>query len=306
MATATIKSVPEDFRVFEQLDLEFSGVGEHAYFLVEKTGWNTRDVARAIAEAYAVREMDVGYAGMKDKQAVTQQWFSVVTPADRWLPDLPGIRCLEHARHTRKLRRGQHQGNRFELVLRNVCGADAAAFRALADGFPNAFGSQRLSTDNEAQARAWIQQRPHRKNKRQRRSQREGWHLSVLRSVLFNKVLAARCEHAAAHGQAGPGWLIEGDVAVDGQPTGPLWGRGRSATQAAALTVEQAALAEEAGLCEALEHSGLDQARRKLYEIPGALEVTSPARDQLLLCFTLPPGAYATTMLAALVHLEEQ
>lgn len=300
-ASAKFKTVPEDFRVTEELDLAFSGAGEHAYFLVEKRAWNTRDIALQIAQAYQIAELDVGYAGLKDKQAVTRQWFSVRTTADKWLLNLPGVSCLAEHRHSRKLRRGQHACNHFEIVLRDVCGAAPDDFATLADGFANTFGPQRVSASNVTQATEWILQR------RQRRlsKRRQGWHLSVLRSELFNNVVASRCQLAQQQACAGPGMLLEGDVVVDGQPTGPLWGRGRSTTQAHALQLEQQALAPFAEICNALEFSGVEQARRKLFEAPLNLRVEALAEHQLLLNFALPPGVYATTMLSTRVLLEE-
>ncbi len=277
------------------LDLEFSGSGEHAYFLVEKTGWNTADVAREVASAYNVAPVAVGFAGRKDKRAVTRQWFSVVTDEDRWLPQLPGVRCLRQARHQRKLRLGQHSANRFELVLREARNCSAELLQSLQQGFANAFGPQRLSAQNVEQAQTWILQRRRRRISRQR----SGWHLSVLRAELFNRVLQARCAAGSA------ATLIEGDVAEDGLPTGPLWGRGRSAASGEALAVEQAALASAARLCEALEFSGVSQARRKLFELPRGLRVQSLGVDCFELQFTLPPGAYATSMLASRICLSE-
>ena len=80
--TAVIKARPEHFRVTEDLGLALDGQGEHAYFFVRKRGLNTLDVARALAEACGVRVSDVGFAGRKDKHAVTEQWFSVPSALD--------------------------------------------------------------------------------------------------------------------------------------------------------------------------------------------------------------------------------
>ena len=292
---ATIKRCPEDFFVAESLALDFSNEGEHAYFNVQKRGWNTADLAQKIALAYDVEPVAVGYAGRKDKHALTQQWFSVVTNQDKWLPDLQGVDCLDQRRHHKKLRLGDHQANKFNLLLVDVEGFSEQDLLVLQGGFPNTFGAQRFGHDNLAQAEGWI------KKRRQRRvaKKKQGWHLSVLRSHLFNQVLAARC---AAGNYATP---ILGDFVEDNSPTAPLWGRGRSQTAQDALLIEQVALQPYAEVCEQLEYAGVVQARRKLCECPRDLRVHAEAPDQIRVEFSLGVGAYATSMLTSMLVLEE-
>ncbi len=79
-ASALFRSVPEDFQVTEQLGFELSGEGEHLCLYVEKRGQNTRWVAGLLAEHFGVDDMAVGHCGMKDRRAVTRQWFSVHLP----------------------------------------------------------------------------------------------------------------------------------------------------------------------------------------------------------------------------------
>jgi tRNA pseudouridine13 synthase len=113
--TATIRGCPSDFQVVEKLGFEFSGSGEHEYLWVEKTAANTDWVARQIARHAGVRAADVGYAGMKDRHAVTRQWFSVPArvSTDWTTAAIDGVTVLEVRRHHRKLRRGAHDGNAF-------------------------------------------------------------------------------------------------------------------------------------------------------------------------------------------------
>jgi tRNA pseudouridine13 synthase len=286
--------------------VEPEGGGEHLYLRLEKTGLATPEVARWLAECYRVPESAVSYAGMKDKHAVTEQWFSVHTPHDaEALPPRAGVRLCAAARHRRKLRRGQLAANRFQIRLRAVVGDGwPERLAAVRDGgVPNYFGPQRFGTDNLARARAWLAER------RRRRSGafRAGLHLSVLRSFLFNEVLAMRvCNHT---------WnrLVPGDVTMslaqpgDGTfscpaPTGPLWGRGRSPASAAALEMERAALAPHGEICDGLEHAGLDQQRRSLV-LKAADLIWQADGDDLELSFTLPPGGYATTLLGEVFEL---
>ena len=122
-------------------------------------------------------------------------------------------------RHTSKLRRGQIASNQFMIVLRDLgAGEFEEGLEVLSlQGAPNYFGAQRFGWDNVEKATAWLAVR-----RRRRTSKfKQGLYLSVLRSFLFNEVLAARI--------AAGNWdrAIEGDQLCAGKPAGPLWGRGR-------------------------------------------------------------------------------
>ena len=303
---AQLKTRPEDFEVCEIPAVEPAGDGEHLWLHVEKTGRATRDVAGALAAAFSVPEHAVGYAGMKDKQAVTRQWFSVHTPLD----DVsalaqPGLRVLAVDRHRRKLRRGELAGNAFRLRLEGVAGSGwEAALAAARDlGVPNYFGPQRFGADNLEAALRWLDQR----RRRRIGAFRRGLHLSVLRSFLFNEVLGARVEADT--------WRrsLVGDVLLppatrgepgDPMPSGPLWGRGRPAVEGDAAEVEQTALAPHGRICEGLEHAGLSQERRSLVLRAPDL-AWSRDGDAVTLTFSLPPGTYATVLLAEAFDLRE-
>ena len=125
-ASATLKRLNEDFIVTELPLQRPSGEGEHLWLDVEKNGANTAFVAQQLAEAAGVQERDVGYAGLKDRYAITRQWFSIYLPKGE-TPDLtqlqhPEFKVLHQSRHVKKLRPGDLQGNRFRIVLRDVAG----------------------------------------------------------------------------------------------------------------------------------------------------------------------------------------
>jgi tRNA pseudouridine13 synthase len=150
-----IRVEPGDFRVDEVLGFEPSGAGEHAFLFVEKIGANTEWVARRIAEKAGVAPIAVGYAGLKDRHAVTRQSFSVQLPG-RDDPDwsslaIPGVRVLAASRHDRKLKRGSHRGNRFRIRVRDVEGDRERVESRIAvireRGVPNYFGEQRFGRD---------------------------------------------------------------------------------------------------------------------------------------------------------------
>lgn len=121
--TGVIRSQPADFMVKEQLGFEPSGTGEHVFLQIEKTGENTDYVARLLARFAKVRQRDVGYAGLKDRHAVTCQWFSVWLPGQaepNWAElASDNLKILHTIRHARKLKRGALAGNHFQIIIRD-------------------------------------------------------------------------------------------------------------------------------------------------------------------------------------------
>lgn len=293
------RMTPEDFRVDEVPGWTADGSGEHLLVEVEKRGENTARVAEALARITGTDPATAGWCGAKDRHALTRQWFSLRDPggAVRLEPGTcgPGWRVLDSMRHGRKLRRGDHAANRFRLriLLEEPVPADAAERirERLAAGVANYFGPQRFGRDggNLELARRWVAD-----GRLPRRGARRGWILSAARSLLFNEVLAARVVAGTAIRE------IDGDRPdADGRPTGPLWGRGRSPVTGAAAELEQTALAPWRDWCERLEHAGLAQERRALVCVPAATEVALTGRE-LGLAFSLPPGVFATSVLAGL------
>ncbi len=317
---ARIRSKPEDFRVDEIDAFEAHGEGEHLLLTVEKRGLNTAEVARRLARWAGIGEVGIGYAGLKDRHAVTTQRFSVHLPK-RVAPDLAtlqdeSLQVRHSVWHNRKLPRGALAGNRFTLVLRQVQGDRAQVDERLAQiaarGIPNWFGEQRFGRGggNIAQALAMFG------GQRVKREQRSIL-LSAARSELFNRVLSHRVEQGSwERGLDGEVWMLAGSRSVFGpepmseelakrlaafdiHPTGPLWGEGELRCTGEAAATELAALEEDVAmrLRQGLEQAGLKQERRALRLPVGGLAWTWPADDVLELVFALPPGSYATALL---------
>lgn len=320
-----LRSSPEDFRVDEIAGFEPSGAGEHLLLTVRKRGMTTPQAARRIAAWAGVAEMGVGYAGLKDRHAVTTQRFSVHLPK-RVAPDLAALQdddlqVLDSAWHARKLPRGALAGNRFTLVLREVAGDAAAAearLQAIRErGLPNYFGVQRFGRggDNVESARRMFA------GQRVRREQRSLL-LSAARSELFNRVLSARVEAGNWDtGLPGEVWMLDGSASVFGpqamdealqarlaafdiHPTGPMWGRGGLRSQDEVAALEAAIAGAEPELCAGLEAAGLRQERRALRIRASDLAWRWLAPDALELGFVLPPGSYATVLVAQLATLD--
>ncbi|MFT7722917.1 MAG: tRNA pseudouridine(13) synthase TruD [Roseateles sp.] len=308
-ARATLKGLNEDFVVTELPLQPPAGEGEHLWLDVEKNGANTAFVAQRLAEAAGVQERDVGYAGLKDRYAITRQWFSIYLPNGReqgGTPDLtqlqhPEFKVLGQARHVKKLRPGDLLGNHFRIVLRGVAGdrdAIEANLKAVASqGVPNYFGAQRFGFEggNVEQGRAMLA-----REIRVRNPKKKGLYLSAVRSFVFNEVLALRIRQGL-WGQALPG-----DVLDDaGRPTGPLWGRGRVSTTGQAQALEMGVAERHPTLCDGMEHAGLDQERRALVANPVDMAWQWPQADQLVLAFSLPAGNYATAVLNEILRTTE-
>ncbi len=322
VARGVLRAHPRDFEVEEVLGFEPDGSGEHVLLWIEKTGANTDWVARQLARAAGVAPMAVGYAGLKDRHAVTRQAFTVQL-AGRAAPDwqalrIEGVEVLSTARHSRKLRRGAHRANRFVIRLRDVEGdreeVEHRLARIAACGVPNYFGEQRFGREggNVALAEALFAGR------RLPREQRS-IALSAARSALFNAVLARRVgEGNWDQGLDGDVWMIDGTQSIFGpepwsedlaqrlatgaiHPTGPMWGQGDLRSAGAVAALERAVADAHAALAAGLAGAGLAQERRALRLRVRELRHGWPAPDLLELGFTLDRGAFATSMLRELL-----
>ena len=321
---ARYKAATADFLVEELPSFEASGEGEHLLLTVEKTGMNTAFAARKLAAWAGIPEMGIGYAGLKDRNARTRQRFSVHLPK-RVAPSLDLLEAedfhvLHHAWHNRKLSRGALAGNRFVLVLREAFGdrdAVAARLQAIAQGgLPNYFGEQRFGRegDNVAAARRMFA------GARVKREQRSIY-LSAARSAIFNAVLSARVAAGDWNrGRDGEVWMLDGTHSVFGpqpfddtlaarvaaqdiHPTGPMWGAGELRCSGPCRDLELAVAEPFADLRAGLEAAGLKQERRALRVRVGTLDGRWRDDGALELDFQLPPGAYATELLAELGEL---
>jgi tRNA pseudouridine13 synthase len=323
-ATGRIRTEPEDFRVEEVLGFEPDGAGSHVLLTVEKRGANSGWVASQLARAAGVAVRDVGFAGHKDRQAVTVQAFTVPVPVGEPLEPIlahsgEGYRVLSAARHGRKLRPGSHRGNRFALRVRDVSGdqaeVEACLQRIAALGVPNYFGPQRFGREgaNLQRARDWAAGGAALRDRAQR-----GFALSAARSQLFNAVLAARVERGDWNRLLpGEAVMLDGKrsffaaptldadmvarcEAMDVHPSGPLPGRGSVPVTGEVLAVETRVLQGESALIGLLAAQGLEHERRSL-RLPVRQCRWQYDGADLLLEFTLPRGTFATAVLHELL-----
>jgi tRNA pseudouridine13 synthase len=319
-----IRTLPEDFIVGEILAFEPSGIGEHAFLRIQKTGENTDYVARQLARFADVRQRDIGYAGLKDRHAVTTQWFSVWLPGKAdpdWTAfETSEIKVVQSVRHARKLKRGALSGNRFEITLRDWQGDQAKTIEQLilikTNGIANYYGEQRFGNQGQNVNKALAMFRGEKVNRDLR-----SLYLSAARSYLFNQILSHRvAKNTWSQAIAGDTFMFDrsqscfkSDIPdaeilrrLDAQiihPSGVLWGKGDADISADALAIEHRVINSHDELAQGLIANGLEKARRPLRVKVDDLDWQFRDQTTLQLNFTLPAGSYATSLLRELIEI---
>ena len=321
--TARFKQHCEDFRVEEHLDFELTGEGEHVCLWVKKIGENTDYLARQLAKFAGIAAKNVSYAGLKDRQAETYQWFSLYIPG-KITPDFASfesedVTILKVIRHNKKLRTGCLDGNKFAIVLREV--SDKNTLQAVLDkvphGVPNYFGHQRFGFDGH-NVNAALQLFNGRKIKDRFK---RGMYLSAARSYLFNRVISQRisdnlhsspllgdCVQFVANRSFFPlpdlteptlQRLASREVCL----TAPLWGAGELTSSDDAKQYELDCLQSFSDLQAGLAKEGLKQERRPLLLVPEQFSYQWLDDTSVKIEFYLPAGCYATSVIRELIEI---
>ncbi|HBJ33272.1 MAG TPA: tRNA pseudouridine(13) synthase TruD [Planctomycetaceae bacterium] len=327
IGVARFKSQLEDFQVEEVLGFEPSGEGEHCLAWIEKIDRNSNDVATEIAQKLSIRKRLVNHCGLKDRAAITRQWFSIhlpgiASPSPEQISG-NGYRVLAMTRHQRKLRRGGHRANRFVIRLRD-CDFDNAAvvdrWQAIESrGVPNYFGPQRFghNGDNVGLATQMLSGAVDVRDRMLR-----GILISAARSCIYNACVAQRVADgtwdlpldgdvfgfADNHSLVLPGKL-RGDVAQRVadcalEITAPLWGNGELLSVSVVREMEQRVADHFHEIASGLEKLNLQQERRVIRLRPSESQVQWESNSDLRLRFELPTGTYATTLLREMVRFE--
>jgi tRNA pseudouridine13 synthase len=323
-----IRQQPQDFQVREIAAYAPTGEGEHLLVHFEKTATNTQHAVRRIAEALGVDPAQAGWAGLKDRQAVTTQWASFFGASrDKALSlDLPGIRVLDAGHHPHKMRTGHLKGNQF--VIRVQCDpaavdvARSIAEQLARDGAPNYYGEQRFGRDgdNAERARRWLVEGG--------RAPRDRFERKLLASSLqsqwFNQWLAARVRRGELQRAiAGDvmrkedtgGMFVAEDALEAGErmsrweisPTGPMFGDEMRRPESDARAIEDALWAEVGISDRALrELRKLMPGSRRVARVRPAELRVEPHAEGVELAFALPKGAYATVILRELFKIDAQ
>ena len=318
---AQLRATPEDFLVQEWLGWEADGAGDHLLLKVRKRGANTLWIAKQLARLAKIDPRDVGFAGLKDRDAVAEQSFTV--PARSALGESwvgvggEGFEVIAAARHRRKLKRGALKGNDFTITLRGFSGDPQVLEQRLqaiaAAGVPSYFGPQRFGRDagNLRTALAWFSDGVAPTDRWQR-----GFALSAARAAIFNSVVARRVSDGTWN-RLLPGEIVNLDgsgsvfvaeavdaalearcAGLDIHPTGPLWGR-ESDRPVPALEAEVGAHHDV--LARGLSKAGLEAERRALRIRVDRLAWTIEG-EVVQLRFRLFRGAFATAVLHELLE----
>lgn len=322
-----IRTVPEDFQVEEQPLYLPCGEGEHLYITITKRGLSTPDLVRRLSSSLGIKAQAVGVAGLKDARAVTTQMVSLQGVTSERAMELKiddtllNIHIL--GRHRNRLRTGHHAGNRFRLTIRQVADhaqetVPAVLAQLTTRGVPNYFGPQRQGRDGDNYKTGAALLHDTRRREKMNRNQRI-WYLNSYQSFLFNRILARRINQIdkifvgdwAMKSDNGACFQVD-DVEKEQpradrfeiSPTGILFGSRVSWADGEPGVTEEAVIAEAGAtkdtLIAAAKACGFRGERRAL-RVPLAEPEWSLTDDILILSFTLPPGAYATSVLRELM-----
>ncbi len=326
--TGVIKSSAADFQVTEKLGFKPSGEGEHLFLYVEKNNLTTHQLIEQVARVTGLNCKNIGYAGLKDKHAITRQWISLHLPGAKCKPEIPdteNYQVLESAWHDKKLRVGIHRSNSFDVVVREITGQsddfETRIEKLSKHGFANYFGQQRFGQkqDNVEQALRVLNNRH--KAKRLNRN-KKSLYLSALRSELFNRILASRI------GQGIWQQPVEGDVFMlagsqsvfseslnheilkrysdkDIHSAISLFGTGESRLSARALDIEQQVIKQNPEIADTLIRNKIKRSFRANRALVSALQADFNAeRTELRIRVELEKGFYLTTLLNHLLVLQ--
>jgi len=320
--TGFIKQEAADFVVIEDLGFELTGEGEHIFISIRKEGENTQYVARALAKAAGVADKHVSYAGLKDRHAITEQWFGIHMPGketpDFSVVETDQIKVLKIVRHNKKLRTGALKGNQFTLKLTDLSSTDGLVARLeniKTTGVPNYFGEQRFGQNGNNIIRAKEMFAGKKIKDRNKRS----FYISAARSLLFNQVVSERIRQGKWQ-TAMPGdcLILQGSNSFFAEETltddivervalgslqlsAPLVGKGNSSAMSDALAFEQDIIGQYPQLLDGLIAAGLRQERKVLMLRPQnfSYELTG---NSLTVSFYLPSGCFATSVVRELIE----
>ena len=323
--TALLKTECADFVVKEQLGYDMSGDGEFVVVKVRKTDCNTLFVGEQLAKFAGISARNMSYAGLKDRKAVTEQWFSLQMPGQP-TPDfsqfsLEGVEILEVTRHQRKIRIGSLQGNHFEILLRNTEETDELKVRLdflAKNGFPNYFTEQRFGRDgnNLTQALRWANGEIKVKDRNKR-----SFYLSAARSEIFNLIVAKRIELGLAQQvlngdvlqlNGSHSWFVADEsedltqlqqrlIQQDILLTAPLIGE----EDKSAVDFENEIFAQHQALFDLMRQERMKAARRPILMQPQQFQWQFEPNG-LRLKFYLPAGSYATALARELVNIADE
>lgn len=326
-ATGTIRSSANDFKVTEINNIECSGQGEHLWLYIEKINSNTDWIAKQLANICQVPRKRVSFAGLKDRNAITQQWFSIQLPkisdVDQIQSALPPEVIVKNAqRHHKKLKVGQLDNNQFEITIRDINGdrnnIEDNINQVKSFGVPNYFGPQRFGIDlgNISKAQDWFSG-----SYQPKTTHLKSLLISTSRSHIFNAIVAHRIKKNQWR-NAIPGDILQLDgsrswfhaadateeeikqrlAAFDLHITAAMWGENDVQSTDDCALIESHVAEQYDEYLHGLKKFRLRQDRRSIRINVSDLKYQWQDHD-LILTFTLPPGSYATSVIREIIDV---
>ena len=309
-----IKQAAADFRVDEELGFLPSGEGEHVFVQLQNSGDNTAYLQAQLAKFAGIPARSVSYSGLKDRHAITTQWFGLHLPGKKSLQwdelCLNNTRVIQAERHNKKLRIGAHKSNAFDILVR--CDEQQAQTasdnleQVLARGFPNYFGLQRFGHNGSN-----LISKPRNKNQR-------SLQISAARSFLFNALVSTKVADGSwLNLEAGDVVQLNGVQSIftieevdsiiqrrldegDIHPSALLCGDDLSSVQ-----IEELAIIEQfPSLLEIIEKAQVKSSRRATRANAKNLQ-WNIEKEGLRLKFSLGTGSYATALIGDVFDLGE-
>ncbi|MBU1658277.1 tRNA pseudouridine(13) synthase TruD [bacterium] len=187
-----------DFVVEEIPLYEFSGEGEHLVLYVRKKNLSTLELVGILAKYLGIKNKDIGYAGLKDKHAMTKQYISLHKKYEEAMEKFSdeNIKIISKTHHNNKIKIGHLRGNRFFIRLKKVNPTSALKIdEALKNintfGMPNFFGYQRFGNDGDNHIEG---EKIAKGEKRERNPKIKKLLINAYQSHLFNLWLSRRLE----------------------------------------------------------------------------------------------------------------
>ncbi|MDM5271844.1 tRNA pseudouridine(13) synthase TruD [Sulfurovum sp. zt1-1] len=192
------KQTVERFFVEEIPLYSFSGTGNFLILKIKKTDMSTWKLIHVISKATGLDERDIGYAGLKDKNATTIQYISLPKKYEKELEKnltTERIEILEKTYNKAPIKIGHLKGNRFSIILHDVSTKDAKFFRSTAlkmqkEGIPNYYGYQRFGEDSQS----FEQGKEIAHSGKKLKGSKEKLLVSAYQSHLFNEWLSMRVQ----------------------------------------------------------------------------------------------------------------
>jgi tRNA pseudouridine13 synthase len=288
-----IKQIPQDFKVSEQLNIEFTQEGDYLYLYLEKEDYTTPYLSNYLKTYFGIPNQ---FAGMKDRRAVTRQWFSMSHSATDQLGGLvlpPGVKLIDKARHSEPIRERMIAYNTFQVRVRDLPQSFGAHWPVLLKaikekGVPNYYGSQRFGLDGDNAIKGYQLIKDRKANIKDGQW-RERLFLNALQSFLFNDWVKQRID------QDRELRTLEGDVLHLGKVAGPIYGKKMTPATDSALALEKKILAQY-GLDDR-DMGVMMGARRALSLEVLDLHCELEKDTQAIFSFKLASGGYATSVL---------